>query len=221
MGYNQMLHNLTSQAAIMNTHGIPNDFISNVNPFALIILIPIFDQLVYPLLRKRNINFSPLKRITAGFFAALLAMVWSAVTQAYIYRMSPCKKYANECEGKTAPMSVWIQTGPLGELSPFLSPPQEPAAADGGLPGPKKSITRPERTPSRDNRDGILLHQSPDQHALPRVCHIPVHDGHRQRRGTGFPSALRRPAVGVELLRDEHAPAVRHRRLLVHFQGPG
>jgi len=132
MGYNQMLHNLTSQAAIMNTHGIPNDFISNVNPFALIILIPIFDQLVYPLLRKRNINFSPLKRITAGFFAALLAMVWSAVTQAYIYRMSPCKKYANECEGKTAPMSVWIQTGPLGELSPFLSPPQEPAAADGG-----------------------------------------------------------------------------------------
>jgi POT family proton-dependent oligopeptide transporter len=111
-----MLHNLTSQAATMNTHGIPNDFISNVNPFTLIILIPIFDQLVYPLLRRYNINFSPLKRITAGFFAVLLAMVWSAVTQVYIYRMSPCKEYANECGGKTAPMSAWIQTGPLGEL---------------------------------------------------------------------------------------------------------
>ncbi|THG92825.1 hypothetical protein EW145_g8572, partial [Phellinidium pouzarii] len=46
--YNQLNNNLTSQAATMSTHGVPNDVLSNLDPFALLILIPICDLLVYP-----------------------------------------------------------------------------------------------------------------------------------------------------------------------------
>ena len=47
-----MLNNLTSQAATMKLGGVPNDIINNLNPIALIIFIPIFDQLVYPGIRR-------------------------------------------------------------------------------------------------------------------------------------------------------------------------
>jgi POT family proton-dependent oligopeptide transporter len=47
--YNQLNNNLTSQAATMSTHGLPNDVLSNLNPFSLIILIPICDLLVHTL----------------------------------------------------------------------------------------------------------------------------------------------------------------------------
>ena len=52
----------------MVTNGIPNDVLSNLDPFALIIFIPICDLIIYPALRRAGINFSPLKRIALGFF---------------------------------------------------------------------------------------------------------------------------------------------------------
>lgn len=42
------------------------------------------DSFVYPFLRKRNINFSPIKKITAGFIFGGLAMIWAAVLQHYM-----------------------------------------------------------------------------------------------------------------------------------------
>ena len=44
--YNQINNNLISQAGSMSTHGIPNDVLSNLDPFALLILIPLCDLLV-------------------------------------------------------------------------------------------------------------------------------------------------------------------------------
>ena len=44
--YNQMVNNLTSQAATMVTNGLPNDVINNLDPFALLIFIPICDLFV-------------------------------------------------------------------------------------------------------------------------------------------------------------------------------
>jgi POT family proton-dependent oligopeptide transporter len=93
--YNQLNNNLTSQAAVMKLNGLPNDVLSNLDPFALIILIPVCDLFIYPLLRKYKINFSPIKKITAGFFTGAAAMVCAAVIQAYIYRQSVCGKYAS------------------------------------------------------------------------------------------------------------------------------
>jgi len=108
--YNQINNNLTSQAATMELHGVPNDVVNNLDPFALIILIPIFDMLLYPFLRKIGINFSPLKRIAAGFFVGSMAMIWACVIQAYIYKKSACGNQAASCD-TPAPINVWAQTG--------------------------------------------------------------------------------------------------------------
>jgi hypothetical protein len=44
--YNQLNNNLTSQAATMQTHGLPNDVLSNLDPIVLIIFIPVCDLVV-------------------------------------------------------------------------------------------------------------------------------------------------------------------------------
>ena len=82
--YNQLNNNLTSQAAVMELNGLPNDILSNLDPFALIILIPICDLIIYPFLRQRGINFTPIKKITWGFYTGAAAMIWAAVIQAYM-----------------------------------------------------------------------------------------------------------------------------------------
>lgn len=112
LAYNQMLNNLTSQAATMHLGGVPNDIINNLNPFSLIIFIPIMDRVFYPFLRRIGIQFTPLKRITAGFLVAACSMVAAAVTQLYIYRRNPCGNAANQClneYGLHADISVWVQ----------------------------------------------------------------------------------------------------------------
>jgi len=110
--YNQINNNLISQAGSMSTHGIPNDVLSNLDPFALLILIPLCDLLFYPALRRMGMNFSALKKITAGFMTGAAAMVWAAVLQHYIYKTSPCGDLASDCVAPdVSPLNVWIQTG--------------------------------------------------------------------------------------------------------------
>ncbi|CAK5281661.1 unnamed protein product [Mycena citricolor] len=114
--YNQLNNNLTSQAGSMNTHGLPNDVLSNLDPLALIIFIPICDRVIYPALQRAGFNFTALKKVTAGFFTGAAAMAWAAVVQHYIYKRSPCGYNATTCadaDGNVipAPLNVWIQTG--------------------------------------------------------------------------------------------------------------
>lgn len=73
-------------------------------------MIPILDNIVYPLLRKAKIRFSPLRRMCAGFFIACSAMIWATVVQYYIYQRGACGKYMNTCD-TTAPINVWAQAG--------------------------------------------------------------------------------------------------------------
>ncbi|TCD69601.1 hypothetical protein EIP91_007023 [Steccherinum ochraceum] len=115
--YNQINSNLTSQAATMVVNGVPNDVLSNLDPLALIIFIPICDMLIYPALRRANINFSPIKKIAFGFFAGSAAMIWTAVLQHYIYIHNPCGEHVSTCTASdgvtliTSDLNVWIQTG--------------------------------------------------------------------------------------------------------------
>lgn len=116
MTYNQLNNNLTSQAATMQTHGLPNDVLSNLNPFALLIGIPVCDFFVYPALRRAGIRFTPIRKITLGFLLGAAAMCWAAVVQHYIYQRSPCGYQAASCEDEegnrlVAPINVWAQTG--------------------------------------------------------------------------------------------------------------
>lgn len=93
----------------MNTNGLPNDLLSNLNPISLVIFIPIFDLLIFPFFRKVGINFTyvhsfrktktggrvssfslyrPIKKITAGFITAGLAMMCAAIVQDQMYVLS-------------------------------------------------------------------------------------------------------------------------------------
>ncbi|KAJ5062757.1 POT family-domain-containing protein [Bipolaris maydis] len=82
----QIWNNLISQAGDMALHGTPNDLLQNLDPIALIIFIPLLDFVIYPLLRKNKINFSPVLRMTAGFLLAAIAMAYASVLQYYIYK---------------------------------------------------------------------------------------------------------------------------------------
>ncbi|KAJ7155693.1 peptide/h+ symporter protein [Mycena filopes] len=116
--YSQIDGNLSTVAAGMTLNGTPNDLIQNLNPISIIIMIPIFERGIYPLLRKRGINFTPIKRISMGFFVAGLAMVYAAVLEKYLYDTSPCpNKQPSACvdaDGNPAasPINVWVVSGP-------------------------------------------------------------------------------------------------------------
>jgi POT family proton-dependent oligopeptide transporter len=94
--------------------------LSNLNPFALLIFIPLNDFFIYPALRKAGIRFTPIRKITAGFFVGCAAMIWAAVVQYYIYQKSVCgynasgKMLDESGELVKCPaveINVWAQTG--------------------------------------------------------------------------------------------------------------
>lgn len=102
----------------MKVGGVPNDVLTNLNPFALIIMIPLLDIFVYPALRKMRLNPTPLKRIAIGYFVAAAAMIWACVIQYYIYKNSECGNYANgimadgtERDCARVDISMWAQSG--------------------------------------------------------------------------------------------------------------
>jgi POT family proton-dependent oligopeptide transporter len=101
----------------MNLHGAPNDIIQNLNPISIVIMIPIFDFAIYPAFRKARIQFTPIKRMAAGFMCASGAMIAACVTQHYIYKLSPCGKEAATCRDADdnvlfADINVWVQAVP-------------------------------------------------------------------------------------------------------------
>ena len=114
--YNQINNNLTSQADTMLHAGVPPEIVSNLDPLALIILIPICDLIIYPSLRKWGIKFTPIKKITLGFWTGAAAMVYACVVQNYVYNHNSCGRYPSEGlpNGDNCPpatISIWVQTG--------------------------------------------------------------------------------------------------------------
>lgn len=114
-----MTNNLVSQASTMELGHVPNDIVAKLNPLFIIIVIPLMDFIIYPLIRKMGINFTPIKKITAGFILSSMAMISATVTQAYIYKLSPCGNEINALtkggrKDCSAPITVWIQVFPYG-----------------------------------------------------------------------------------------------------------
>ena len=88
----------------------PNDLLQNADPIALLALIPVFDFIIYPALRKRGYGrfLRPIVRIWAGFMCGALAMAYTAVLQYWIYRTNPCGEYVSSCATPSS-ISVWVQ----------------------------------------------------------------------------------------------------------------
>jgi len=95
-------------AGDMNTHGVPNDIIFNTGAITIIIFIPIMDKIVYPLLRRCNINFRPISRITFGFFFTAASMGYAAGLQRKIYNTGPCYDHPRECGDGSVPNDVHV-----------------------------------------------------------------------------------------------------------------
>nr|DBA33096.1 TPA: hypothetical protein GDO54_000827 [Pyxicephalus adspersus] len=68
---------------------IQPDQMQTVNPILIIVLVPIVDIVIYPLIRKCKLNFTPLKRMTVGMFLAAMAFVAAAVVQLEIDKTLP------------------------------------------------------------------------------------------------------------------------------------
>ena len=76
---------------------MPNDLMQNFDPISIIVFIPILDKLVYPALRRANIELKPIARITIGFILAGLCLAYAAIVQHLIYSAGPCYGQPGKC----------------------------------------------------------------------------------------------------------------------------
>lgn len=127
-----MTSSTTSVSSQSHVRVPSNIDILNADPIAIIILIPILDLFIYPLLRRAGISISPIRKICTwntqdqletfltlwsvwGFMTASLAMLGAALLQVYIYRQSPCGYQAASCGSDAdgnpivADINVWLQ----------------------------------------------------------------------------------------------------------------
>jgi POT family proton-dependent oligopeptide transporter len=99
---------LVAQAGSMQTHGLPIDIMYNLNPISVMILLPLFQGWVYPLLARRKINFPPQHRIGVGLLCAALAIGYTAGIQHLIYTSGPCSSRPLKCLPGDIPNNVSV-----------------------------------------------------------------------------------------------------------------
>ncbi|XP_028835048.1 solute carrier family 15 member 1-like [Denticeps clupeoides] len=68
---------------------IQPDQMQTVNPILILLLVPIVDRIVYPLIKLCGLNFSPLRRMTVGMLFAAVAFVAAALVQIQIDKTLP------------------------------------------------------------------------------------------------------------------------------------
>ncbi|KAJ0165529.1 putative peptide transporter ptr2 [Colletotrichum tanaceti] len=121
LAYIQIMNNLISQAGQMRLGGIPNDTMQVWNPVACIVLGPVIQRGLFPLLRRSGVPFGPIVRISAACFIMGAAMAYAAGVQHMIYSRGPCYSRPLQCpeaavrEGASSrgtlgnDISVWVQ----------------------------------------------------------------------------------------------------------------
>ncbi|XP_042314621.1 solute carrier family 15 member 1 isoform X1 [Sceloporus undulatus] len=77
---------------------IQPDQMQTVNPILIVIMVPIVDAVVYPLIQKCRINFTPLRKMTVGMLLAALAFGAAALVQVQIDKTLPV--FPNEGESQ-------------------------------------------------------------------------------------------------------------------------
>uniref|UniRef100_A0AAR2IUZ7 Solute carrier family 15 member 1 n=1 Tax=Pygocentrus nattereri TaxID=42514 RepID=A0AAR2IUZ7_PYGNA len=113
-----------------NTHTgggfvVQPDQMQTVNPILILVMVPIVDSVVYPLIKKCGLNFTPLKRMTVGMFLAGLAFVAAALVQIQIDDTLP--KFPSHSEAQVKflnmennPLSVSVDGTPF-DIQAFQS----------------------------------------------------------------------------------------------------
>lgn len=109
-------------STMLTTDGVPNDVLGNMNPLSIIVAAPIMNYLFYPTLRKFNLHYGPVARITTGLLMSSLAGAGYAILNSYAYAQSPCGEYgSSDCTEGTgvAPITIWYMAIPyaIGGIS--------------------------------------------------------------------------------------------------------
>ncbi|KAF6084881.1 solute carrier family 15 member 1 [Phyllostomus discolor] len=79
---------------------IQPDQMQTVNAILIVIMVPIVDTVVYPLIAKCGFNFTSLKKMTVGMFLASMAFVAAAIVQVEIDKTLPVFPKGNEVQIK-------------------------------------------------------------------------------------------------------------------------
>ncbi|XP_077610098.1 solute carrier family 15 member 1 [Crocuta crocuta] len=76
------------------------DQMQTVNAILIVIMVPIVDAVIYPLIAKCGFNFTSLKKMTVGMFLASMAFVAAAIVQVEIDKTLPVFPQQNEVQIK-------------------------------------------------------------------------------------------------------------------------
>ncbi|GAB5566439.1 solute carrier family 15 member 1 [Prionailurus iriomotensis] len=79
---------------------IQPDQMQTVNAILIVIMVPIVDAVIYPLIAKCGFNFTSLKKMTVGMFLASMAFVVAAIVQVEIDKTLPVFPKQNEVQIK-------------------------------------------------------------------------------------------------------------------------
>ncbi|NXK06627.1 S15A1 protein, partial [Herpetotheres cachinnans] len=96
-----------------------------VNPILIIVMVPVVDAVVYPLIKKCKINFTPLRKITVGMFLASLAFVAAALVQVQIDKTLPVFPAAGQSQIKIINLGTDGATVQFGHLQNVAVKPME------------------------------------------------------------------------------------------------
>lgn len=86
MLYDQNSSMWTLQAQRMNLHGLQPEQLGLINPVLIMLLIPLFDVILYPFAESCNINTSHLRRMCVGMFLTACSFFMSAALENVIAR---------------------------------------------------------------------------------------------------------------------------------------
>ena len=95
----------------MQTNGLPNDLLDNLNSVSIVVMVPVMNQIIYPLLLRWGIKWGAISRMTFGFALCTIGSIGFSVLQYYVYQTSPCGYNSTTCaeilpEGENALSSV-------------------------------------------------------------------------------------------------------------------
>ncbi|NWV37289.1 S15A1 protein, partial [Grantiella picta] len=96
--------------AVYTLHTLRSLVIKIVNPILIVIMVPIVDSLIYPLIKKCKINFTPLRKMTVGMFLASMAFVAAALVQVQIDKTYPVFPAAGQTQIRLMNLGIFPAT---------------------------------------------------------------------------------------------------------------
>lgn len=87
----------------LGTFQLPISAMNMFNNVSILMLVPLFDQVLYPYLNKKNVEFTMLKKIGVGFGFACAAMAMAALIEVFRLKMSPSDGYYDDAKDNISP----------------------------------------------------------------------------------------------------------------------